>query len=101
MGGTASQFSYPRPNLIVNSEGYTVEVHGRDSLLYSESDQSVDIFAEQLTAGSPTIVVRAGDVRNWRTSGGGLRQVSQSDRTRILANIGAAFSWKGWKLIVE
>ena len=101
MSGTANQFSYPRPNLIVNSEGYSVEVHGRDSLLYSERDQSVDIFAEHLIAESPTIVVRVGDLRNWRTSDGGLRQVSQSDRPRILANIGTAFSWKGWKLIVE
>lgn len=100
MADMASRFSYPRPNLIVSSDGFSVEVRGRDTLWYVEADKKLDLFAEQLVGAEPTIVVRRSDVRAWQTARGE-SEGSESERNRILANIGEAFSWKGWKLVVE
>ena len=100
MADPASRFSYPRPNLIVSSDGFSVEVRGRDTLWYLEGDRKIDVFAEQLVGDEPTIVVRRGDVRVWQTPHGEV-PVSQPDRENVLANIGGAFAWKGWRLLVE
>lgn len=96
----ASRFSYPRANLIVSNDGFSVEVRGRDTLWYVEGDKKVDVFAEQLGGEEPTIVVRRGDVRVWQTPQGEV-PVSQLDRENVLANIGSAFAWKGWRLLLE
>jgi hypothetical protein len=100
MADVGHRFSYPRPNLIVSSDGFSVEVRGRDTLRYVEADKKVDLFAEQLGGDEPAIIVRRGDVRAWQTSQGE-SPVSDAERLRILANIRDAFSWKGWKFLVE
>ena len=100
MADLASRFSYPRPNLIVSRDGFSVEVRGRDTLWYVEGDKKVDLFAEQVGGVEPAIIVRRGDVRAWQTAQGE-SAVSEPERARILANISDAFSWKGWRFVVE
>ena len=100
MADVADRFSYPRPNLIVSRDGFSVEVRGRDTLWYVEADQKVDLFAEQIGGDVPAIIVRRGDVRAWQTAQGE-SAISEAERVRILANIGDAFSWKGWRFLVE
>jgi hypothetical protein len=100
MAAMADRFSYPRPNLIVSSDGFSVEVRGRNTVLYAETDKTIEVFAEQVVIDEPTIIVRRADIRVWQARGREIA-VSESERERVLANIRGAFDWKGWKLAVE
>lgn len=100
MAAMAGRFSYPRPNLIVSSDGFSVEVRGHNTILYTETDQTIEVFAEQVVIDEPTIIIRRGDIRVWQATGREIT-VSESERERVLANIRSAFDWKGWKLAVE
>jgi hypothetical protein len=100
MPAMANGFSYPRPNLIVSSDGFSVEVRGRNTIVYVETDKTIEVFVEQLVVDKPTIIVRRGDIRVWQAAGREIA-VSDSEREAVLANIRSAFDWKGWKFVIE
>ena len=68
MAAMAGRFSYPRPNLIVSSDGFSVEVRGHNTILYTETDQTIEVFAEQVVIDEPTIIIRCGDIRVWQAT---------------------------------
>jgi hypothetical protein len=89
------EFSHPRPNLIVSQVGFTVEVRLREGIRYEEAGRSVELFAESLVGPARTMVVRRSDVRDARGD------LPEPERARVLENIGRAFAFKGWTLLVE
>jgi len=95
-----SEFTYPRPNLIVSRSGFTVEVQAPSGIRYTESDNVMHIFAEMLVTAEPKIAIRSKDIKVWQESQGP-EQISETDRARIVENIRRAFSFRGWVLAVE
>jgi hypothetical protein len=81
--------------MIVSQAGFSVEVRLRDGIRYEEAGRVIEIFAEPLVGPELRIIVRQGDLRN---AGGGL---PEPERARILENIGRAFAFKSWTLVVE
>lgn len=100
MADENGEFTYPRPNVIASSRGFSVEIPGRDTLWYAEEGRWIDIFAEQLVGDEPTISVRRSNVRTWQTPRGDIG-VSDSEREMVCRNSRSAFDWKGWHFLVE
>lgn len=92
-------FSYPRPDLVVSSEGFSVEVLGRIGLRYREADRGMFIDSEWLV-GPHGMAMRAADINAWDRHHD-REPVTADDRARILTNIRRAFAWKEWPLKVE
>jgi hypothetical protein len=92
---TGDEFSYPRFNLIVSQAGFSVEVRLPDGIRYEEAGRVIDVFAEMLAGPEPTMVVRRGDVRDAHGD------LPEPERARVVENIGRAFAFKGWTLLVE
>ena len=99
MAPDTSEFTYPRPNLIVSSSGYSVEVRLPNRILYEEGNRRMAIFAEVLATADPKIAIRRKDVKQWDSAEAAL--VSDGDRDRIVRHIQRAFEFKGWILAVE
>lgn len=99
MSDLHEEFSYPRPNVIVSSSGFTVEIRPRSSILYSEGDRITDIFAELLVGDEPRIVVRRADVRSWQGDEG--NPFTEAERARIIHNIQRAAAFRKWTVDVE
>ena|SRR2546425_6240015 len=95
-----SEFSYPRPNLIVSRNGYSVEVRLPNTIFYQEGDRRMAIFAEALATAEPKIAVRRQDVKQWDPADDE-SAVSDPERDRILQNVRRAFDFKGWILVIE
>jgi hypothetical protein len=100
MAPDTGEFSYPRPNLVVSRNGYSVEVRLPNTILYEEGERRMAIFAEALATTEPKIAIRRKDVNHW-DSADEETAVSDRDRDRILQNIQRAFGFKGWILAVE
>lgn len=95
-----SEFSYPRPNMIVSRQGFSVEVRAPSAIRYEETDKVMEIFAEMLVSDDAKIAVRRGDIRAWQDRDA-QRDVTEAERTQIIENIRRAFAFKGWVLVVE
>jgi hypothetical protein len=93
------EFTCPRPNLIVSRDGFSVDVEARSAIRYEESGKAMEIFAEWLVSTEPRIALRRRDVRGW--DGEAERGLTESDRSRIVENVGRAFNYRGWALVVE
>ena len=98
-----SEFSYPRPNLIVSRDGFSVEVvrggASAVSIRYAEAGKAMEIFGEPLVSADPEIAIRRSDVGLWS----GLERqgdLAEAERSRIVENIRKAFAFKGWVLVV-
>ena len=98
--GQDAEFSYPRANLIVSSAGFSVEVRAPSAIRYVEMGRAMDIFAEVLMTPEPKLAVRSGDIRVWEEAGARV-DVTESERSRIIENLGRAFAFKRWILVVE
>ncbi len=92
------QFSEPRPNVIVSSAGFWVEVLGRTGLRYTEGDRSVWIDSEVL-ARPRAMALFKDSIKTW--DGAGSEQVNDTDRDRIAGNIRRAFESCGYELEVH
>ena len=95
-----SEFSYPRPNLIVSRSGYLVEVRLPNTIFYAEGDRRMAISVEALATTEPKLAIRRKDVKKW-IKANQESAVSDDERDRILQNIHRAFDFKGWILDVE
>jgi hypothetical protein len=93
-----TEFSYPRPNLIVSRRGYTVDV-ARSAIRYEEAGRTMEIFSEWLVGPDPKIAVRRRDLRAWEGDKGA--ELTEADRLRIVENIRRAFVFKDWTLVIE
>lgn len=95
-----AEFSYPHPNFVVSSSGFSVEVLGRTGLRYREAERVMFIDSEVLVSNHPTIATRMSSVAAWRAPHD-REPLTLEDRNRILGNIRRAFEWKGWGFQVE
>lgn len=100
MSGLQDEFSYPKPNLIMSRNGFSVEVRAPSTVLYCEDGKRMEIFAEWLVSSEPKIAMRRKDVFGWETPEG-RDHLSESKRAQIVENIRRAFAYKGWLLVVE
>lgn len=91
-------FSIPRPNLIESSDGFCVEVLGRTGILYMEGEKVVRIDSEVL-AGPSGLVIYTDSINAWSEPNHML--LSQLDRERIIANIRAAFRFRGYDIEIN
>ena len=92
-------FTTPRPNLIVSSEGFSVEVIGRSQILYREAGRTLDIEAELLST-PRTMALYTTSIKAW-TAPHDHEVISDADRDRIVRNIADAFTSQGRRLEVE
>jgi hypothetical protein len=100
MADPRAEFSYPRANLIVSRNGFSVEVRAPSAIRYNEAGMKIEVFAEMLVAPEPKIAVRRRDIRSWQDPHHQV-EVTESERDRIVENIRRAFEFKGWVLVVE
>ena len=92
-------FTTPRPNLILSSEGFSVEVVGRSEIRYREGRRVLSIEAELLTT-PRTMALYSGSIRAWDPPHDQI-SVSEAERRRIVDNIRRAFASQGRCLEVE
>lgn len=95
-----NEFTYPRPNLVVSRDGYSVEVRLPNTILYDERDKRMSIFAESLATAEPTMAVRRQDVKRWEPPNEQV-PVSAAEREAIIEKIRRGFEFKGWVVAVE
>jgi hypothetical protein len=96
----SQEFEYPRANVVVSRNGFSVEVKMPNTILYGEGDRRMSIFAEPLVTSEPTIAIRRKDVRGWQAPDGA-SNLSDADRERIIENVRRAFEFRNWVLVVE
>jgi len=92
-------FTEPHVNLYVSSEGFSVEVTGRTRILYSENGRTILVDTEFL-AGPSSLVIFADSIKCWQPPLDG-EIIKEEERRRVLANIRAAFHWKGIEIQVH
>jgi hypothetical protein len=83
-----------------SSEGFSVEVVGRNGLRYREDGREMLIFSEFLVSEQPKIFTKVQWVRGWDAPDDA-EAVTPDDQKRILANISQALDFLGWRLLVE
>jgi len=93
-------FTTPRANLIVSSEGFSVEMIGRSQIVYREADRTLDIEAELLSTPTWTMALYTTSIRAWAAPHDH-EVISDADRERIVGNIARAFTSQGCHLEVE
>jgi hypothetical protein len=91
-------FSIPRPNIIASTDGFSVEVLGKTGILYTEGENTVRIDSEVL-AGPSGLVIYTDSIRAW--SGPGRALLGQFERERIIANVKAAFEFRGYDIEIN
>ena len=84
-------FSVPRPNLIVNDSGFSVEVLGRTGIEYCEGEKTMFVDSEVLTV--PAIAVFKESIRAWKPPFD-KNALSERERDQILANICTAIGFR-------
>ena len=92
-------FTVPRPNLIVSSEGFSVEVIGRSQILYREAGRVLNIEAE-LLATPRTIALYTSSIIAWAPPHD-RDELSAAERARVVDNITRAFTSQGRRLEVD
>ena len=90
-------FSNPRPNLIVSSRGFSVEILGRTGMQYSEGERSLFVDSEVLAIPN-AMALYSDSLTSWGPPHG--TPLSEAERTRIFDNIRRALRFKGYDLQV-
>ncbi len=91
-------FSEPEPNVIASTHGFSVRVLGRTGMRYVEGDHSALIDSEVL-ATPRGIVMYAPSARVWE--GPNPREITETERERVVSNIKRAFAACGYDLEVH
>lgn len=91
-------FSIPRPNVILSSSGFSVEVLGRTGIIYAEGHRSIKIDSEVL-AGPSGMAIYTDSINHWEEPHR-LEQFNEFDRRRVIENIRAAFRFRGFDIEV-
>ena len=87
-------FHQPRPNLF-ESDDFSVEVLGRNGILYKEGERTMLIGSEVLATGSPAgIAVWRKSIHNWRPPHEA-EQIDEAKRVTIIENIRGAIRFGG------
>jgi Immunity protein 74 len=94
----STEFSAPRPNLIVSSSGFSVEVLGRTGMRYSEGDRTLFVDSEVLAKPGAMALYRS-SIKAWDAPHE-TDAITDDERSRIVENIGRAFAFKGYELEV-
>lgn len=76
-------------------ETFSIKMHGRAGMTYSEGENSIEIDSEMLT-GTFDMVVYQGSVVRW--SGGSNALVSEEEKARVLGNVRQSMESKGLKV---
>lgn len=92
-------FSIPRPNVIVSTDGFSVEALGRTGLRYSEAGKTLRIDSEVL-AGPSGMVIYTDSINKWEEPNH-MEPFNESDRLRIIQNVQAAFKFRGYDIEVN
>ena len=87
-------FRSPRPNVIENTEGVSVEILGRVGIRYTEKGKSVEVNAEVLA--NPEIAVYSSSICKWSDGGA----IDDATRGRIIQNIRDAVRSQGEDIVV-
>ncbi len=76
-------------------ENFSIKIHGRAGMTYSEGENSIEIDSELLN-GIYDMVVYQDSVVRW--SGGSNAPVSEEEKSRILGNVRQSLESKGLKV---
>lgn len=76
-------------------ETFSIKMHGRAGMTYSEGEKSIEIDSEMLT-GRFDLAVYQGSITEW--SGGSAALVSLEEKVRIIRNIRQFLESKGLKV---
>lgn len=76
-------------------ETFSIKMHGRAGMTYSEGENSLEIDSEMLN-GRFDLVVYQGSVTQW--SGGSAALVSEDEKVRIIGNVRQFLESKGLKV---
>lgn len=76
-------------------ETFSIKMHGRAGMTYSEGENSIEIDSEMLS-GRFDLVVYQGSVAQW--SGGSTASVSEEEKARIIGNVRQFLESKGLKV---
>ena len=84
------------PNWVESSDGYSVRITGRLTLLYAEGDRQVDVEVEP----GEGLAVYAGSIEGWNPP---FEEdpLTASDRRRIVARIVDGLAHMGVKAVVD
>lgn len=93
-----TEFSTPRPNLYVASDGYSVEVLGRTGLAYRERGRCIFMDSEVL-APPAGIMLYQDTISRWEPPHQD-EAVTGAERLRIVANVLAALGSQGIEIQV-
>jgi hypothetical protein len=88
----------PRPNVIDNDAGFSVEMLGRTGLRYVENAKAVRIDSEVL-AGPNGLAIYSSSITHWDPPHSA-EAIDEETKRRIVENIRAAFCFRGFDIEV-
>lgn len=93
-------FSYSKrqPSIIECDEGFSVQVLGREGLLYCEGERRLFVGSE-LSTGPSGLVIYTNSIKAWEPP---FQQdeIDSSKKEQIIDNIRRAFRWTGYEIDV-
>jgi len=92
-------FTIPRVNVIQSSEGFSVELLGRTSLLYVEGEKSIRISSEMLASYNPAFALYTRSIKTWDPPHDN-EAINDTKRNEIVENIRRAYRFRGFEIEV-
>ena len=74
---------------VVSSEGYSIRLRGRSTLIYQDAVGEIEISSEAMSGSGITVAVYSGSIED----------TPERRRTQVMDNIARAFLYAGWVLL--
>jgi len=84
-------FTCNNPNIVVNDEGFSVQVLGMTGLRFQQDDRWLHVNSESLASPHGLVVYRS-SIKKWAEPEG--QPISPEEKTRIVENICRAFAFR-------